>query len=71
MLKNSIIQKRLNKPKLDATSLQVHNSVKKYIFNKQYGGDGTLDMTEMADDYDPLIFYHYYALEFLSLVFIV
>ena len=55
-LKYSIIQRRWNKLYLEETSLKLQDAVKKYIFKKHFGDDGTLDMNEFADDYDPLIF---------------
>jgi len=55
-LKYSIIQRHWNKLYLEETSLKLQNAVKKYIFKKHFGDDGTLDMNEFAEDYDPLIF---------------
>lgn len=56
MLKYSIIQKHRNELYLNVTTLQLQDMAKKYIFKKHYGDDRTLDVTEMVDNYDPLIY---------------
>ncbi len=33
--------------------MTLQDAVKKYIFKKHFGDDGTLDWNEMAEDYDP------------------
>jgi len=55
-LKYSIIQRRWNKLYLEETSLKLQDVVKKYIFKKHFRDDGTLDMNEFAEEYDPLMF---------------
>ncbi len=40
----------------EETLLRLQDAVKKYVFKKHFGDDGTLDTNEFADDYDPLIF---------------
>jgi hypothetical protein len=56
MLKYSIIQKRWKNLYSEENSLRLQDAVKKFVFKKHYGDDGSLDINEMADDYDPLIY---------------
>ncbi len=55
-LKYAIIQRRWKTLYSEETSLRLQDAVKKYIFKKHFGDDGTLNTTEFADDYDPLFF---------------
>ena len=55
-LKYAIIQRRWKTLYSEETSLRLQDAVKKYIFKKHFGDDGTLNTIEFADDYDPLIF---------------
>ena len=56
IMKYSIIQRRWNKLYSEETSLKLQDAVKKYIFKTHFGDDGTLDMNEFTEDYDPLTF---------------
>ena len=56
VVKYQIVQRRWKKLYSEETSLRLQDAVKKYIFKKHYGNDGTLDWNEMAEDYDPLLF---------------
>jgi len=56
VLKYAIVQKRWNKLYSEENSLRLQDAVKKFVFKKHFGDDGTLDSLEMAQDYDPLIY---------------
>ena len=56
ILKYKIIQERWKKLYSAETSLRLQDAVKKHVFKKHFGDDGTLTWDEMAEDYDPLIF---------------
>ena len=54
--KYAIVQKRWNELYSEENSLRLQDAVKKFVFKKHFGDDGTLDSLEMAEDYDPLIY---------------
>ena len=55
VLKYAIVQHRWNKLYSEENSLHLQDAVKS-LYLKNFGDDATLDMHEMADDYDPLIY---------------
>ena len=56
ILKYKIIQERRKKLYSAETLLRLQDAVKKHVFKKHFGDDGTLTWDETAEDYDPLIF---------------
>jgi hypothetical protein len=56
VLKDAIVQKRWNKLYSEENSLRLQDAVKKSVFKKHFGDDGTLNPLDMAEDYDPLIY---------------
>ena len=56
VLKYAIVQKRWNKLYSEENSLRLQDAVKKSVFKKHFGDDGTLNPLDMAEDYDPLIY---------------
>ena len=55
-MKYAIVQQRWKKLYSDETSLRLQDAVKKYVFKEHHGDDGTLDINEMHEDYDPLMY---------------
>jgi hypothetical protein len=55
-VKYTIVQRRWNKLYSDETSLRLQDAVKKFVFKEHHGDDGTLDINEMDEDYDPLTY---------------
>ena len=55
-VKYTIVQRRWNKLYSDETSLRLQDAVKKFVFKEHHGDDGSLDVNETDEDYDPLTY---------------